>query len=418
MIDLPAGVKVFNRKETAEINSIVNSITDTFEKWGYQEIRLPFLEYYTVHSKALGEDIGEKTFKLVDRSSGDILTLRADFTAQIGRYFASLKRKRLPKRYYYKGTIFRYTPPKGDNLWERIQAGIELIGSDSLHADGEVIALAVNSVNNLGMDNFWIDINNTKLFSFLKEELKLSDEEYNTFMESIKGREFFSLRRFVSKRDIPTKLKEFIVSIPKLQGDISLIKDLQDVYQDFPTLVSILEQLNRIYTILKDYQLEEKVRFDLGEPKEFSYYTGIVFEVFGEGYPKPIGQGGRYDSLISKYNGNTPATGFAFDIYNLWQWVKNSGKTTAEGKKDFFLVSPSSDKSQLYTLARALREKGYTVGVEVVDRPVEQSIKDAFEDGYRKVILFRVDTQDKGIYIYSSIDKAESISIQQFLEEV
>ena len=153
-IGIPDGVRVLNRKETFQINQIKEKIKDIFEKWGYEEIKLPYFEYFDVHEKGIGKSVSKKAFKIVDRTTGDILSLRADFTAQIARYFSSLKRKNIPKRYYYEGKVFRYETPKAGRLWEKLQMGIELIGVSHFEADAEVIAVASKALENLGIREF------------------------------------------------------------------------------------------------------------------------------------------------------------------------------------------------------------------------------------------------------------------------
>jgi ATP phosphoribosyltransferase regulatory subunit len=416
-IKIPDGVRVYNRKETYQIKEIENKILQVFEKWGYEEITLPSFEYFDVHTKGLGENVSNKTFKIVDRSSGEILCLRADFTSQIARYFSSLKQKKLPKRYYYRGNIFRYVPPKAGNLWEVKQVGIELIGSKRLEADAEIIAIASKALKDLGIQKFQIDLSNTKIFSALKKVLNLEREVFEEFMQYIKNREVFNLEAFCEKRDIKGSLKDFITGIPKYQGDISLIKDLKNNISNFPEILSVLKELEEIYKILDIYGLADKVIFDLGEPKEFSYYTGIVFEIFVYNFPKPLGYGGRYDNLIGKYNGNYPATGFAFDILNIWEYMRKENLIKEKKEKDFFIIDLTQDKKKALMIAKVLREKGYIVSRDIVDRDFEKSKTFAFEDGYRYIVVIGLDNDTESVYIYST-EKKEKVKIKDFLEKV
>lgn len=417
-IEIPAGVKVFNRAETYQLNTIINKITNTFEKWAYEEIKLPVFEYFNVHKKALDENIAGKSFKIVDRTTGDILSLRADFTAQIARYFSSLKRKELPKRYYYKGSIFRYSPPKTGDLWEIFQTGVELIGSDRLEADAEVITIACNALSSIGIENFQIDLNNIKIFTGLKNILRLSEKEYQQFMQFIKNREIFNLKKFVSRYETPQEIKEFIVNIPKYQGGLELIQDLKKVVSNYPKLLEPLEELENIYNILTEYGVTDKVVFDLGEPREFSYYTGIVFEIFIKNFPKSIGQGGRYDNLISRYNGDIPATGFAFYVLNIWNYARENNLLEEKKLKDFFIIDLTPDKKAAYQIGKALKEKGYIVGRDIIDRDYEESLKFAFNNRYKKAIIIGLDTDPKTVYIYSTPEKYEKIKIQDLLEKI
>ncbi len=415
-IEIPDGVRVFNRKETYQIDFILEKIEDIFKKWGYEKITLPSFEYMHVHEKGIGKDVSEKAFKLVDRSSGKILSLRADFTSQIARYFSSLKRKVLPKRYYYIGNIYRYVEPKAGNLWERLQAGIELIGSDKLEADAEIIAIAYNSLRAIGINNFQIDINSTQLFTNLKNILNLDKNKYFQLMEYIKNREVFNLEKFCEENNTEGALKEFIVNIPNYQGDIDLIVSLKEKVKDIPEINSVLEELESIYFILSLYGVSN-IRFDLGEPKEFSYYTGIIFEVFVKGFSKPLAQGGRYDNLISKYNGNFPATGFAFDILNIWEYGNKTGILPEKKEKDFFIIDLSENKEIALKLARILREKGYTVSRDISYEDYQTSVKSALEEGFKNIIVIGLDKDKESIYIFTSTQE-EKIKIKDFLDKV
>ncbi|NPA58355.1 MAG: ATP phosphoribosyltransferase regulatory subunit [Aquificae bacterium] len=417
-IDLPAGVRTFNRSESFQINHILNTVNGVFQKWAYEEIKLPYFEYLEVHGRGLDEEIKGRSFKLVDRSSGEILSLRADFTAQICRYFASLKFKNLPKRYYYTGVIFRYAPPKADNLWERLQTGIELIGSSRLEADAEVIAVASQSLEELGIKDYQIDINNTKIFTALKNLLGLDEGEYNRFMGFVKNREIYSLRDFVKEKGIKGKTAQLITQIPKLKGGIGLIEKLKRDYGSMEGLGEAFGELVEIHRILKEYGLADRISFDLGEPKEFSYYTGIMFEIFIKGFPKPLGQGGRYDNLIARYNGDVPATGFAFDVLNLWEGMKSLNILQVKNYKDFFIIDLTQDKKTAYRLAKILREKGYSVGRDIIDRDYQDSIRFAFSNRYRKVIVIGLDRKGEDIYIYSTEKDYEKININEFLEKI
>ncbi len=416
-IGIPDGVRVFNRKETFQLNIIEKNIIEVFEKWGYEEISLPSFEYFSVHEKGLGRDISQKTFKLVDRASGEILSLRADFTSQIARYFSSLKRKQLPKRYLYRGNIFRYVPPKGGNLWEIKQVGIELIGSDRLEADAEIIAVASTAIKKLNIQDFQIDISNTKLFKNIKTFLSISEEEFETFMLYIKNRETFNLKHFCREKCLDSCIRRFIENIPKFQGGIEVIEELLNRYRDYSFIYEPLKELKEIFNILNIYGLSDRVVFDLGEPKEFSYYTGIVFEIFVKEYPKPLGQGGRYDNLIGKYNGNFPATGFAFDIFNLWDYMTKEKILKEKKEKDFFIINLTDDKEKALKIAKILREKGYITARDVVDRDYHKSLEFAFEEGYRYVIVIGLDEDKESIYIFTK-DKKEKTKIKDFLKKV
>ncbi len=412
-IDIPSGVRIFNRIETSQIKEIQKKISEIFEKWGYEEIYLPSFEFFSVHSKGFGKEIENKAFKIIDRHSGEILSLRADFTSQIARYFASLKKKYIPKRYYYSGNIYRYVVPKAENLWEINQMGIELIGVKELEGDAEVIAVAVQCLENLGIKNYQIDLNSVQIFDIIRRKLNLNDNEYIKLMEFIKKREVFNLENFISKFEIPKSLKDFIVNIPEMQGSIKLIESIRKDISDQKDILTIFDEIEKIYSILTDYGISEKIQFDIGEPKEFSYYTGMVFEIFIKGFMKPVGQGGRYDSLIKRYNGDYPATGFAFNILNLWDYLKENDLIQGKKTKDFFIIDTTKEKKNVYKISNFLRENGFSVSRDIVDRNLKDSMKYGFDEGFRYIIVIGLDSSEKDVYIYSSMEQFEKVRIEK-----
>ena len=412
-IGLPKGVKFFSPEETRQIRYLEDKISEVIERWGYDRLYLPDFEYFEVHKKALGSGRENQTFRFIDRYEGEILTLRADFTAQIARYVASLREKDFPMRFYYNDDVFRYIPPKAENFWQIRQIGIELIGSDRLEADAEVIAVAVNSLKALGINDFQIDLNIVSIFYAVKDLLNLNNEDFETFMGFIKRKEFFNLRMFLKQFNIDPQIKEFIENIPKYQGDIQLIESLIEKLENYPQLKNTLNQLKNIYEILKSYGLEGNLSFDLGEPKEFDYYTGIIFEIFLKGFKKPIGVGGRYDSLIGRYNGNIPATGFAFDLFSIYKYMKEKNLPFEEDTKDYFIVDLTEDKENAYRIASSLRAKGYKVARDIVSRDFKDSIRFAFKNNFKYVIVVGIEKNKDEIYLYETENKYKKIKIEE-----
>ena len=413
-IDIPSGVRVYNRKETREIEYIAKKIEKVFEKWCYEKITLPVFEYYNVHKRAFGKDIKDKAFKLTDRTSGDILSLRADFTAQVARYFASLKIKELPKRYYYFGRVFRYFPPKSNKLWENFQLGLELIGISRLEAEAEIISIVITSLKELNIKNFQIDINNIKIFKALKEILNLPDEEYINFMNLIKKRQKFLLDKYFKNAD--KELKSFVYKILENQFMFKDLKNLKLEIKDYKNLQLAIDELITIYEILEEYGVNDNIIFDLGEPREFSYYTGIIFEIFIKDFMKQIGQGGRYDDLLSKYDGEFPATGFAFNILNIWEYLKENNLLQIKAKKDFYIIDTSDNKRRAYKLAKVLREKGYSVARDILDRDYKKSLEFALKEGYKNVILI-FENQNE-LYIYADLNNYKKVDTNTFLNGI
>lgn len=414
-IDLPKGVKCFNTQESFLIDYIEKKIEKNFHLWGYEKLYLPTIEYYEVHSKIFNDELRKNLFRIIDRYDGEILILRPDFTTQIARYVASLKEKDFPLRFYYLGDIFRYTVPKGDKLYEKKQIGIELIGVSQIEADAEVIAVAVSSLKNLGIDNFQIDLNNIKLYKALKKILKLSQNEYKEFLNYIKNREIYNLESFVEKFTEDKILKDFIISIPMLNVAYDSLLSIIEKLKSYDEIKEVFTELSSIYNILKEYDLHHQIFFDLSEPREFDYYTSVVFEIFIKDYSKPVGYGGRYDTLLKYYNGDYPATGFAFDTLSLLDYLKKKNYHLKDGK-DYYIIDTTEDKKLAYQIGKSLREKGFSVARDIVKRPADKSIEFAFKNGFRNIILITLENNKKKVYIYNEKKEKKELNLRDIFE--
>ncbi len=416
-IDIPIGVRAYNRKETSELEHIKNSIENTFKKWCYEKITLPIFEYFDVHKKAFGEDIENKVFKLIDRSSGEILALRADFTSQIARYIASQKKKTFPKRYYYFGRVFRYYPPKQNNLWENFQIGIELIGVPKLEAEAETIMVAIQSLKDLGLTNYQIDINNVKIYEALKKILNLTEDEYKEFLSYIKQREIFNIKKFLKNKDVPSEIENFIL---KISYKLLTIEDLRELKSNLKNkdLLDVLDELEKIYEILEEYELTENILFDLSAIRLFSYYTGIIFEIFIKDCRKLIGRGGRYDRLLEQYNGKIPATGFAFNLLNIWEYMKDKNLLNISSKKDCYIVDTTDDKRTAFRIAKFLRDLGYNVARDIINRDWKKSLEFALEEGFKNILVILEENNKEIVVLYNEKGEVkQKIEINKILKE-
>ena len=399
--DIPEGVRVYNRRETEEIEFIKTKIENVFKRWCYQKITLPTFEYFDIHKRAFSKEIEDKVFKLVDRETGEILSLRADFTSQVARYYASLNKKDRPKRYYYEGRIFRYESSKNNKLWERFQIGIELLGVEQLEAEAEIVSISIQVLDELNIDKYQIVINNVKIFNSLKDILNLSNDENEKFLKYLVNREIFLIKDFIKTKTDDISLTDFILQFLKVQFNFNDLQNWKRKLTKYENLIQSLEELEKVYLILKEYNLNKNIKFDLAELREFKYYTGTVFEIYIEDFTKVIGFGGRYDNLLSNYcDEQIPATGFAFDLINIWEYLKGKNKIPLSSKKDYFIIDTTKDKKTAYQLAKTLMKNGFTVSRDIVNRDYKKSIEFAFKEGFKNVIVIIEENLNKKVLLY------------------
>lgn len=268
----PFGIKDLIPSEAKKQEEILQIAVDIFEKWGYQKIITPSIEYYDSLKQGLGDNLDQIAIKFFD-PEGHSVVLRPDYTVPIARVVASrMKDAPKPIKLYYIDSVFR-KPKKGNpHDSEIFQAGIELIGETGPQSEADVIAICCEILLGLGFKDFGIDIGHVDFVKGLSEEKKsaLINGDYLTFGE-----------------------------IPR-RGGVEILNDHKE--------------LSEFYRLLKEKKYDQYVHFNKGLVKDMDYYSGIIFESYINGIGSIVGSGGRYDHLIEKFGFKTPAVGFSLNI--------------------------------------------------------------------------------------------------------
>jgi ATP phosphoribosyltransferase regulatory subunit len=367
--------------------SILKSI-EVFERWGYNYLKLPAFDHYDVHRKALGER-SKGTIVLKDTEEGELLSLRADFTAQVVRSVAFFKVWHYPLRFYYFGTLFI----AGKDTWENFQTGIELIGVKEIEGDAEVISAINEFLRSLGLRELIVNIGHVNIVEKIVSGLEEARRE--------------SVRRAFKERNLSLLRRTF--------GDstVSKIPLIQDREEALSVLSELgLEEERRELEELGRHLENAGVRFtyDLSEVRELPYYTGVVFEFFHPELGVPVAGGGRYDRLSELYGESFPATGGSVYVDRILTLTEHR-----RSEKDFFLIDLSKGKRFGFKLASTLRSKGYKVGRDIVERALEHSLDYAFSEGYRRVVVI---LDEKDVRLFTTVKDYTLLTLKEFLELV
>ena len=177
LIHTPEGVRDIYGKEYANKLTIQNVLHKQIHLYGYQDIQTPTFEYFDVFGKEIGTTPAKDLFKFFD-SDGNILCLRPDFTPSMARcaakYFVD---EDLPLRLSYVGNTFSNTSLLQGKLKETTQMGAELMGDGSVEADGEIIAMLIDALQQTGLKQFRVNVGEIDYFKGICEDLSLSEEQ-------------------------------------------------------------------------------------------------------------------------------------------------------------------------------------------------------------------------------------------------
>lgn len=355
---LPKGMKDLLPGEARVKRNLEDLLVEKYSRWGYQEVMTPILEYYENLQPA--ETPEDQFFKLIDRQ-GQILALRTDMTTPIARMVASrMNGSRLPLRLFYAGNVFRYESPQMGRQREFCQAGVELIGDGKPSADAEIIALAVECLQEAGLEGFQISIGQIKFIKGIFEGIEVDEFTRENLLRALARKDFVELEILLERYQVNPETKNTILSLPSLRGDSSIIEEAGTLLVN-ETALQALDNLQEVFHYLKAYGVDREVFVDFGIMRDFEYYSGIVFEGYCPGVGAPICGGGRYDQLLGHYGLNCPATGFAIGLERLMLALE--GKKVIYDICDLDYLVVGKDFDQVISQAQELRRQGFRVQV-------------------------------------------------------
>lgn len=322
LLHTPEGVRDIYGEEMKRKKILEDRLSSFISKYGYQSIATPTFEFFEVFSKEIGTTPSRELYKFFDKE-GNTLVLRPDFTPSIARCAAKYYMDEdLVVRFMYHGNTFTNTSNLQGKLKEVTEMGAELIGDDSVYADAEMIALVIEALKNAGLKDFQITIGQAEYFRGLCEAAGFQEDIQLSLRELFSVKNWFGVESFLENCAVTKSCKEAILKMTDYCGGMDMLT-LAKENANNPRSVAAIERLIALYDVLKLYQVEKYITFDLGMLSKYNYYTGIIFKAYTYGVGDAIIKGGRYDSLLSKFGKNAPAIGFVVVIDDLMEAFKS-----------------------------------------------------------------------------------------------
>ncbi len=362
MFEKPLGMRDTLPELYETKHSVRTSISEVMKQWGYQFIETPTLEYYETVGAA-SAILDQQLFKLLDQQ-GHTLVLRPDMTAPIARVAASkLLKEELPLRLGYSANVFRAQQREGGRPAEFEQIGVECIGDGTISADGESIALLVDSLTEAGLEKFNLSVGH---IGFVKEffiDILGTEERVKALTTFLYEKNYVGYKEHVKQLTLSSIDKQRLLDFLKLRGGEEVIDCALKLLENGKGKTALLE-LKQLWEILTDYgQAGTKVKFDLTLVSHMSYYTGILFEVYADQVGFPIASGGRYDLLLKKFGKDTGATGYAIRLDRLLEAL---GKMESKEPVQCILFS-SERRKEAIALATQKRKEGIKVVLQDIN---------------------------------------------------
>ncbi|HLC70418.1 MAG TPA: ATP phosphoribosyltransferase regulatory subunit, partial [Candidatus Nanoarchaeia archaeon] len=300
------GVRDIPPEEKALKNQVVNTLTQVFELYGFAPLETPILERYeTLAAKfAAGEasDALKETFTLTDQGDRK-LGLRFDLTVPLARFMAMNPMLKMPFKRYEVGQVFRDGPLKLGRYREFWQCDIDTIGSNSMLADAEVLAVVDAVFKKLELDII-MKVNNRKVLNGILEQAGIADTKE-------KEQAIIAIDKLdkIGKEGVTKELQERGFSKKQIDIIFALVKENISVAELKKKLTNAeglagIQELEELFLYLKAMNIST-AQFDVSLARGLAYYTGSVFEArLKKGQiSSSVAGGGRWDNMIGGFMG-------------------------------------------------------------------------------------------------------------------
>ena len=321
LLHTPEGVRDLYGKENAARLSTIEKIAGQIHLYGYEDLTTPSFEYFDVFSNEIGTTPSRELYKFFDKE-GNTLVLRPDFTPSVARcaakYFMDDPR---PLRFCYQGSAFSNTSELQGKLKETTQMGAELMNDGSAQADGEMIAMLIESLLAAGLKEFQISVGNVEYFKGLCEYLKMDPGVESALRDEISGKNYFAAEDLLKSEGYSRKDRDLFL---RIRDFMETAQDLSEARKEAPNerTAEAVGRLIEVFKVVDAYDLSRFVSFDLSLLSKYHYYTGIIFKGYTYGTGEPIASGGRYDQLLSHFGKKAPAIGCMISIDPLMEAMR------------------------------------------------------------------------------------------------
>ncbi|HJZ66729.1 MAG TPA: ATP phosphoribosyltransferase regulatory subunit, partial [Blastocatellia bacterium] len=295
-----------------------------------------------------------------------LLALRPDVTSGVARAAVTMfgERER-PLRLCYAASVFRQQP-QSHAEWRRetIQAGCELMGANTNAADLEVLSIACEIFQRLGLSyKYLITLNDVGIFRGIADQLQLDDVCRSEVRRLVDSRNAADLVAFLNEKKCNANESRVLAQLSQLSGKREVLEIAQSVINSVVSKEA-LNRLVELWRVLEALELSDHFEIDLGDVAKLDYYTGLTFSIYLNGAATRVGSGGRYDGLTAVFGSAEPGVGFVLDLDSLTQVVlqqkiSNEQHETDRNKTDI----ANSDSSLL--LAEAIKRRGERERVQI-----------------------------------------------------
>ena len=364
------------------------------ENFGYKEMRTPVFEHTELFQRGVGDttDVVQKEMYTFDDKGGRSITLRPEGTAGAARAFLEngLSNETLPQKICYLTSCYRYEKPQAGRLREFHQFGIECFGATSPLADAEMISLAKQIFDELGVKDLHLELNSIGCPECRAEYHKALKEYFSQYKDKLCD-------------TCNDRLERNPMRILDCKSPVC-----SEIAKGAPVVLDYLcDECREHFQKVKSYLDAANIEYIVNPQivRGLDYYTKTVFEFVSDaiGSQGTVCGGGRYDGLLEELGGqHTPSLGFAMGLERLQLVMEAQGCNFPEpSRPDLFIVA-MGEKATLKTveIAKDMRDEGFSVVYDLNGRSLRAQMKYADKLGAKfNVVIGDNEVENKVVFL-------------------
>lgn len=389
---IPKGTRDFSPEEMAKRNYIFDTIRGVFKLYGFRQIETPAMENLSTLMGKYGEEGDKLLFKILN--SGDYLKdlnndelleknstrlatkisekgLRYDLTVPFARYVVMHRNEiTFPFRRFQIQPVWRADRPQKGRYREFFQCDVDIVGSDSLLNEVELVQIADEIFTRFGV-RVSIKLNNRKILSGIAEIIGESDKitDITVAIDKLDKIGLEKVNEELASKGIPQKAIDQLQPIILLQGtNEEKIDTLKTVLKNSETGVKGAEELEFILNKLKITGMRSELEIDLTLARGLNYYTGAIIEV--KALDVQIGSisgGGRYDNLTGIFGmAGVSGVGISFGadrIFDVLNQLDLYPKDSIQNTQVLFINFGEKEEAHILPLAAKMRQAGISTEI-------------------------------------------------------
>lgn len=418
------GTRDFLPDEMIHREEIQKTMRAVFQKYGFEPMETPAIEYLEVLSGKYGEDADRLIYRLNYKTgTKDEAALHYDLTVPFSRVIAMNKNKMLfPFKRYQIQPVWRAdTPqPRQGRFREFYQCDIDAVGSKSMMVDAEIITIVNEILTALKFEGFLIKINNRKILNGIVSYIGLEDSWTGEVCRSIDKLDkvsFEEVAKELSEKGVQADSIQKLAELIQAQTGKNDLAALKEIMKDNESGTQGVAETEELFAYLENLGVpKENVRFELTLARGLDYYTGPIFETTLPAHPH-IGSltgGGRYDNLIGLFSGvEMPAVGTSLGLDRIFAAMLQLGMLSKANTRTKVLVANFSKETTLsnLSLASVLRNAGINSEVYLEPDKLKKQVTFADKKGIPFLVIQGEDEIKNNIVTVKSLRNSTQMTM-------